>query len=120
VAGRFPLYTDADVEGTLVKGLVKRGWDVVRAIDVYPEGTEDEVHFETASGAGRVLVGNDRDQLLIALRRAAEGRRFPGFITWRRKLHRSFAVGAFLDAFEDLAAKDDPFAFPIVYLQPRR
>lgn len=33
MAGRFPLYTDADVNGPVVQALVDRGWDVVRAID---------------------------------------------------------------------------------------
>ena len=40
MAGRFPLYTDADVYGPLVEMLVRRGWDVVRAVDAFPEGTE--------------------------------------------------------------------------------
>jgi hypothetical protein len=31
VAARFPLYTDADVRGPLIKALKKAGWDVVRA-----------------------------------------------------------------------------------------
>ena len=45
-AGRFPLYTDADVKGPLVKALVSRGWDIVRAVDVHPEKTNDPIHFE--------------------------------------------------------------------------
>jgi len=68
VAGRFALYTDADVHGPIVTGLVDRGWDVLRAVDAHPQGTDDEVHFETAAKPGRVLVANDKDQLLIALR----------------------------------------------------
>jgi hypothetical protein len=30
VAGRFPLFTDIDVDGPLIKGLIRKGWDVVR------------------------------------------------------------------------------------------
>lgn len=37
MAGRFPLYTDADVRGQLIKGLKKLGWDVLRAIEAFPE-----------------------------------------------------------------------------------
>jgi len=48
VAARFPLYTDADVHGPLVKALKRAGWDVVRAIDELPEGEEDPPHFERA------------------------------------------------------------------------
>jgi hypothetical protein len=49
VAGRFPLYTDADVHGPLIEALILRGWDVLRAVDHCPEGTEDPVHFEEAA-----------------------------------------------------------------------
>jgi len=59
VAGRFPIYTDADVRGPLIKALRKLGWDIVRAIDLYPEKTVDPVHFERAVEMGRVLVSND-------------------------------------------------------------
>ena len=75
MAGRFPLYTDADVHGPIVTGLIDRGWDVLRAVDAHPQGTDDEVHFETAAKLGRVLVANDKDQLLIALRWIEEVRR---------------------------------------------
>jgi len=61
VAGRFPLYTDADVHGPIVTGLVDRGWDVLRAVDAHPQGTDDEVHFETAANGRlhlRVRIGD--------------------------------------------------------------
>ena len=45
MAGRFPLYTDAEVKGTLVDALVAAGWDMRRAIDLFPEKTQDPVHF---------------------------------------------------------------------------
>ena len=38
MAGRFPLYADADVRGPLIKALRNAGWDVVRAIDELIEG----------------------------------------------------------------------------------
>ena len=78
MAGRFPLYTDADVLGQIVEALIRRGWDGVRAVDLYPEGTDDHVHFERAVREGRVLVGPDEDQELIALSWVEEGRAFPG------------------------------------------
>ena len=31
MAGRFPLYADADVRGPFIKALKNAGWDVVRA-----------------------------------------------------------------------------------------
>jgi hypothetical protein len=66
VAGKFPRYTDADIRGSLVKGLRHRSWDVVRAVEVFPEGTGDEVHFEKAAVLGRVYVMNDRPSKQIA------------------------------------------------------
>ena len=32
--GRFALFTDENVDGRLIKALVARGWDVVRAVGV--------------------------------------------------------------------------------------
>ena len=62
MAGRFALYTDADVHGPLIKALRNAGWDIVRAIDAFPERTPDLTHFEHAVALGRVLVTNDEDQ----------------------------------------------------------
>jgi hypothetical protein len=72
VAGRFRLYTDADVDGRVVKALVQAGWDIERGIDAYPERSLDPVHFEHAVSAGRVLVSNDSDMKLHAESWAAE------------------------------------------------
>ena len=55
MAGRQALFTDACVNGHLVEALVTRGWDVMRAIDVYPERTPDPVVFERAASEGRVF-----------------------------------------------------------------
>lgn len=120
MAGHFPIYTDEDVNGRLVAGLVRRGWDVLRAIDTYPEGTHDDVHFAAAAERGRVLVANDLDQLLNANRWIEEDRPFAGFITWDQELHLRYSIGPFLAAFEELAARDEPFAGNrIIFLQPR-
>jgi hypothetical protein len=71
---------------------------------------------ETAAKLGRVLVANDKDQLLIALRWIEEARPFRGYVVWRQKLIDRFPVSAFLDAFDALAAQDDPFrSYPIVH-----
>jgi predicted nuclease of predicted toxin-antitoxin system len=66
VPARFPLYADADVHGPLIAALRKRGWDVARAIDLYPERTADAVHFERAAKENRVLVSNDEDMERLA------------------------------------------------------
>jgi hypothetical protein len=121
VAGRFPLYTDADLYGPLVEGLRRAGWNLLRAIEAYPERTFDIVHFERAVREARVMVSNDRDVLEIAERWFEEGRPFPGLIFWaQKKHHRLISIAGFLEAFEELARKDAPFSpYPIVRLKPK-
>ena len=48
MAGRFPLYTDADIHGPVVDALIDAAWDVLRAIDALPEGTLDGPHLAAA------------------------------------------------------------------------
>ena len=66
MAGRFPLYTDNDVRGTLVKAVRQAGWDVVRGVDTFPQKTPDPEHFEKAAELGRALVTNDQPMVDIA------------------------------------------------------
>ena len=117
MAGRFRLYTDADIYGPLIDGLIKRGWDVLRAVDAFPEGTDDRTHFETAAKENRVLVAHDVHQRQIALEWIRGRHAFAGLITWRQSHHDHTSVGAFLEAFEALAAEAHPFAYPIRYLR---
>ena len=56
MAGRFLLLTNNHVRQQLVEALTSRGRDVVRAIDVFPERTSDEVLFAHAAATGRVFV----------------------------------------------------------------
>jgi hypothetical protein len=55
VAGRFPLFTDNHVRQQIVEGLRRRGWDVVRSIDVFHEAADDEILFAYAAEHGRAL-----------------------------------------------------------------
>ena len=122
MAGRFPLYTDADVRGPVIEALISRGWDVVRAIDAFPEGTFDWVHFEHAARLDRVLVANDRHMKAMAERWCAEGRSFRGLIWWPMETYACMTAGQFLERFEALAAQEQPFApgYPIVVINPPR
>ena len=121
MAGRFPLYTDADVHGPVVKALHLAGWDILRAIKAYREKTPDDVHFERAAQEGRVLVSNDIDMKMMAEAWFLEGRSFPGLVWWPRSHYAAMRPGDFVAAFEELAARDDPFAgYPIVHIKPKR
>ena len=121
MAGRFPLYTDADILGTVVRALRDAGWDVVRAIDAFPERTLDSIHFEHAVRLGRVMVANDTDMKVLAETWAAQDRPFPGLVWWARAHYKRISPGEFVRNFERLAAQDDPFAnYPIVVISPAR
>jgi hypothetical protein len=121
VFGRFPLYTDADVQGPVVTALKKAGWDVVRAIDAFPEKTNDPVHFERAVELGRVLVTNDEGQRQRASAWYRDGRAFAGVIWWPQVDYVGRMPGDFLRAFERLTQEEDPFSpYPILYLIAKR
>jgi len=120
VPGRFPLYIDADIRGQVVEGLKRKGWDLLRAVDVHPEKTADPIHFREAADRGRVLVGHDVHQLRLAHKWLTEGRPFRGLITWPQTHHQDWSDGEIVQAFEDLAAEEDPLpaAYPIRHLRP--
>jgi hypothetical protein len=121
VAGRFRLYTDADVQNPVIKALKRAGWDVLRAIEAFPEKTKDPVHFERAVELGRVLVTNDEGLRQRARAWYEEGRALRGLIWWPQVDYEVRTPGDFLRAFEELAQQEDPFSpYPILYLIAKR
>lgn len=78
----FPLLTDNHGRQQIVEGLRVRDWDVVRAIDIFREGTDDEVLFEYASKQGRVFVSSDEPAQEIPKRWLGDGRVFHGMVCW--------------------------------------
>ena len=120
MAGRFPLLSDACVNDHLVRGLKDRGWDVVRAVDLYPEATKDEVLFARAAAEGRVFVTNDRPSEAVAVRWLLEGRPFRGVIAWPVAGYETRSIGDLIEEFEELARLDDPFGtYPVRHLKIR-
>ena len=103
MAGRFPLYTDADISGPVVEALQRAGWDLVRAVDTHPEATKDPVHFEHAAREGRVLVSNDRRLEGLARTWLTQGKPFRGMICWPQVHSGRMKPGDFLEALEELA-----------------
>ena len=120
MAGRFPLYTDADIHGPLVEALIQRGWDVLRAVDRFRQATDDPRHFDEAVRQGRVLVSNDSDMKVLAEERLDEGGSFPGLVWWPRKHYTRMSVSDIVEGLEELAQEDDPFGtYPIIHIKPR-
>lgn len=113
---RFPIFTDNHVRQQLVDGLVLRGWDVQRAIDVFPEETLDTILFRYAADQGRVFATNDDPLRVIADDWLTHGTPFKGLVIWKLSLHRRLREGWFIERFERLAKEDDPFIYPIRYL----
>ena len=46
---RFSLFTDANVDGRLVRALLQRGWEVNRSVDTFVQDEDDDVIFEHAA-----------------------------------------------------------------------
>jgi hypothetical protein len=115
---RFSLFTDNHVRQQLIDGLVLRGWDVQRAIDVFPERTVDRILFSYAAEQKRVFVTNDNRVPATAERWLEEGKTFTGLIVWELEHHRRLSEGWFIRKFEELTEEDDPFFYPIRYLNP--
>lgn len=59
MAGRFPLLVDEHVPRSLVQALHRRGWTVVRVVDLETElgqGSDDEQVFTYALQRGYVVL----------------------------------------------------------------
>jgi hypothetical protein len=117
VARGFAVLTDNHVQQAVADGLQRAGWDVVRAIDVFPGGTADAVLLEHAAKEGRVFVTNDEDLLAIAAAWLEAGRSFPGLVYWHEEDYAVMTTGEVLRAFEALASKL-PFPYPVRFVTP--
>jgi predicted nuclease of predicted toxin-antitoxin system len=116
VVGRFPLFTDENVDGPIIQGLRNRGWDIQHAVEEFGEKTKDTTIFEYAAKQGRVFVSTDHDILRIARQWLQEGRAFR-LIWWEQIETQRILVSVVLDAFDALAAAANAFAYPIEYLK---
>ncbi len=117
--GRFPLLTDENVFGPLVEGLKRRGWDLLRTVDVFGEKSIDEPMMLWATEQGRVIVSTDRDCLAIARQWLAQGRTCR-LVYWEQFRYQRVGVAPFLAAFDELAAKEKAFAACVEYLDITR
>lgn len=118
MSGHFPVFTDAHVQDAVIEGLRRRGWDVVRAMDVFPEKTPDDVLFEYAAREGRIFVTNDEPIQKIAAAWLSQERLFPGLVFWPQEDYASMTTGDILRGFDALAEKEAPFSNPLQRIRP--
>jgi predicted nuclease of predicted toxin-antitoxin system len=111
---RFPIFTDENVDGPIVRGLRQRGWNVEHADETFGRGTKDAPLFEHAAQSGRVFVSTDHDILPIADEWLRTGRPFR-MIWWKQVLTQQILLPVVLDAFEAVAARENAFAYPIEF-----
>jgi predicted nuclease of predicted toxin-antitoxin system len=116
VPGRFPLFTDENVDGPIVRGLRQRGWDVLHATEELGEKTKDAPLLQLAASLDRVFVSTDKDMLSLTRDWLKAGRPFR-MIWWEQSTTQRIRLSVVLDAFDALAAEDSPFAYPIAYLK---
>ena len=113
------LYADENVSHRVVRGLRRRGLDVVTAQDAALTGTVDDTrHLELATALQRVLITADDDFLPIAARWAAEGRAHPGILHYRME---GATIGGLVNEVSALALDAAPasLASRVVYLKRR-
>jgi predicted nuclease of predicted toxin-antitoxin system len=118
VAG-LPLLTDNHVRQPIIKALQARGWDVVRAVDVFGEENVDEELLAWAAANARVFVTSDHGVHATAHKWLREGRAFR-MIYWWAEHRRRMSDGEVVQALERLAARYDAFTYAIEYIKPER
>ena len=114
----FRILTDVHLSVAIVKALRDSGWDVVRAVDVFPQDTLDETLLDYGVKDDRVFATNDKRLLPVAYRWISEGRALRGLVYWPQEETQRLSPGVIVEAFNELASRPNPFAYPIEFLKP--
>jgi len=109
------LYMDENVPIAITRGLRSRNVDVLTAQEDGLTSFPDNVIFDRATELGRLVFSQDRDFLVEARRRQAEGIDFPGVIYARQF---RVAVGDSVRDLKMIAKLGNPqeFANQVIYL----
>lgn len=113
----LPLFTDNHVRQSIVAALLGRSWLVVRAIDVFPEGTDDETLFSHAANNDLVFVTSDQRIHRLAHAWLEQGRAFR-MVFWRFSHHQRLSDGDVVRQLEAIAGNPVAFGYPIEYVKP--
>jgi predicted nuclease of predicted toxin-antitoxin system len=116
------LATDADVDGAITRGLLRRLPEInlVTVQDVLPEGAPDQQILAWAAVENRIVVTNDRSTMTdLASERVAAGEPVPGLIV----VSRLQSIGSAIDdilLIVELMPEDEIRDRVVVYLPLRQ
>ncbi len=60
------IYADENIEQSIVEGLLRRGVEIVCAVELGHVGKSDEFHLKKASEMNAVILTHDNDFLIMA------------------------------------------------------
>jgi hypothetical protein len=103
------LASDADVRGTLIRGLRRRlpTIDLVRSVDSLPPNAPDQEVLAWAAGENRVLITNDRSTMIgVANARVAAGQPMPGLIVTTNRQAVGPTINDLVAIVDGLSAED--------------
>jgi Domain of unknown function (DUF5615) len=120
MVGRFPLLVDEHVPKSLVQALLQRGWTVVRVVDIarLGQGADDEQVFDYALKYGYVVLSSDERALWRPRKYREQGQSFLGMACWPQRHRSRMTIGQTVEALEQMAQEDDPFAYGYRFIQP--
>ena len=98
-------YVDEHVHGAIIRGLRRRGVDVLTVQDDGYGQKDDPILLDRALALGRVMVSQDKDFLREGRRRQLTGEPFAGVVYAPQDLN---AIGRYIDDLELIAKVDDP------------
>jgi hypothetical protein len=119
--GRFPLLVDEHVPRSLVQALLRRGWVVVRVVDLKAElgqGADDEQVFTHALEQGYVVLSSDERALWRPKKYREQGHSFLGMVCWPQRHRDHMTVGEAVEALDQMALEEDPFVYGYRFIQP--
>jgi hypothetical protein len=111
-------FTDNHVRGPLIKALRERGWDVVRAVDIFGQQNDDAELFAHAAREGHVFLTCDEGIHAIAHHWLSQARTAFRMIYCTMERQQQMTVGELLRAVEVIVTKPGAFAYPIEYVKP--
>src|SRR5436305_10461678 len=103
----LPGLADSHLKGPIVRGLIRRGMDVVRAQDCGLCGQADDVILAAATSEGRLMLTNDQDYLVLAAAWRAVGRDHAGIVYWHQD---KYPIGEAIKRILDYAQNTSPAA----------